>query len=403
MASLKDQEKLPFGVLSQKQLDRKYCFVLSVEPTLFENKNFREWLGDDCDNTKQLHIKQQLHYELLENADGSVDLELETGAYQTFSQLLYHNPAIVAKSGFIDNVVEQLMEGLEQLHAQKIYQLCLSPQNLFIRKSDEMPMMLLHGSSFPVPFLLENVFADSEAYIAPELLEGQEMSPRSDIFSLGCFIKRLYDQGSVPFEYKELILKATKSDPQKRYESIEKMRADLKRRRSLKNSFFSFVGAMLVVLVCLFLYVELMPQAEDVEFIEPAPKEVEDPLVDGAFNPDDYIDPEILTDSAILNSDTIEQRKVVEMYMRKSEELFRKHFTKEADRVLSKIYSNENMNASEKKFISGNNAMRDELLEIQRELAERSGISEEAAGRISMEIIERLTMEKQKQLKYNSN
>jgi len=396
------QEAMSFGMLYKKQIDRKYCFVLAVKPQLLESLGFRKGLAEDADKNMHSRIKQQLHYEIHEESDG-VELELESGSYQTFEQLLYTNPAIVAKSGFINNVVEQLMNGLEEMHAQSVYHLCLAPQNLLIRKGDEMPMMLLHASSFPVSSLLQHAFADSQAYIAPEVIEGQQASVYSDIYSLGCFIKKLFEQGSVPYEYKGVIAKATQTNPEKRYASIAEMRADLQKRRVMKHSFLSLVAALAIVLFGLALYIELMPQAEDVEFVEAPPKEVENPIFDESFSPGDSIDIEILTDSGEMDTVTMEQRQAVEMYMKKSEEIFRKQFSREADRVLSKIYSNENMNASEKKFMSSNNLMRDELLKIQSDLAEKSGISDDVAGRITTEVIEMLTAQKQKQLNYNSS
>ncbi len=397
MTSSKDQEKLPFGVLTKKQIDRKFCYVLSVEPKFLKNKSFKKGLENDLDKNQYLRFKQQLHYEILQEAD-AVDLELEQGGYQTFYTLLSDNPAIVAKSGFVDNVVAELMDGLEQMHAQSAYHLCLAPQNLLIRKGDEMPMMLIHASSFSQTFVVDDVFADYQTYIAPEVLEGEPMSARSDIFSLGCFIRYLFEQGSVPYEYKCVIEKATQRNPEKRYESIGQMRADLAKRRSLKNSVLSFVAAFVVVLLCVGLYFEMMPEAEDVEFIEPAPKEEENILFDGSFNPDDSINMEILTDSGVLDTVTMEQRKVLDLYIKKSEDIFRRQFAKEADRVMTKMYSRENMSASENKFISSNNAMRNELLKIQNDLIEQSGISDEAAGRISLEVIEMLTKQKQQQM-----
>ncbi len=403
MTSMKEEDKLPFGVLSQKQLARKYGFVLSVRHDLLENPSFRKGFEDDFDTTGRLNIKQQLHYELVMNSDGSVELELEAGSYQTFEQLLYNNPAIVAKSGFVDNVVAQLMEALEQMHEKNIFLLCLAPENLLIRKGDEMPMILFHASSFSLPFLLEDVFDEQEAYIAPEVLEGAPMSPRSDIFSLGCLLRRLFEQCSVPYEYKGVIAKATKLDPEKRYESIEQMRADLKKRHSLKNSFFSFVAALAIVLLGLGVYLEMMPEADDVEFIEPVHEEVDDDLLfDGSFNPDDSLQLEVLNDSGVLDTVTVGQQKAVELYMAKSEEIFRKQFATEANRLLSEIYSNENMNASEMNFMSNSNAMREKLMEIQKDLAKKAGISDEMASEITIEVLDKLVMEKQKNLKYYS-
>ena len=46
--------------------------------------------------------------------------------------------------------------------------------------------------------------------------------------------------------------------------------------------------------------------------------------------------------------------------------------------------------------------MREELLELQADLAEKAGISDDRAGRITTEVLNKLYIEKQKKLrKYN--
>lgn len=397
-------EKLPIGQLYKKQIEKKYCYVLSVNPALLAEPGFRKGLEADYQKNQYSRIKQQLHYTIAEDSDGSVLLELEPGSYQSFSKLLETNPAIVAKSGFVDNVISNLLEGVEQLHAQSVYHLCFAPQNLLIRKGDEMPMMLLHGSSFGKLGGMKEAFAGMENYLAPEVQAGEEASVRSDIYSIGRFILRLFEQGDAPFEYKRVIKKALCDQPEKRYASIAELRSDLQKMRSLKNSFIGFLAALAIVLFSLWMYVELMPEGEDVEFVEAAPKEVEHDVFDESFSPVDSIEMEILGDSSgVLDTITVEERQAMELYLKKSEEIFRKQFYKEADRILSKIYSNEHMNASEKKFLTTNNAMRDELLKVQNAMAEQAGISDDVAGRISTEIIDRIVLEKQKQLELNSS
>lgn len=399
-------DTMPFGVISKKQVEGKYRDVVTIDDRLLGEMGFRESLQNDCRLNQHSRIKQQLHYELNELEDGKLELELESGSYQTFAQLLNVNPAIVAKSGFVDNVVSQLFDGLVQMHEQAVFHLSFAPNNLLIRKGDEMPMMLLHASSFGRRELLQTIYADGKDFIAPEVWEGQPMTEQSDIYSLGCFIRHLYEQGDMPYEYKQVVGKATQSDPQKRYSSVQEMRSALQKYRGLKRSLFSFVGAVAVVLCLLGLYIELMPNAEDVEFVEAPPKEQQDELVDGSFTmelDDDSIQMEVLADSGEIDTITVNQRKMMELYMQKSEEIFKKQFTQEADRILTKIYSNQNMNASEKKFMSSNNEMYDELLKLQNKLAEEAGISDDAAARLSMEIIDKLSFEKQKQLEYNSS
>jgi hypothetical protein len=394
-------DMLPYGRLSKKQIERKFFFVLTVNPELALNDSFRKGLKSDYDITRKMRVKQQLHYELRENADGSLELEFEPGSYQTFAQLLDANPAIVAKSGFLDNVASQLFDALIQLHAQSIFHLCLSPRNVLIRKGDEMPMLLVHASSFSQSTAL-SVFDSDKSFIAPEVLAGEPSTERSDVYSLGRFLSSLFEQGSASYEYKKVIAKATRENPKDRYATIADMRDALQKHRSLKNSLLGLIAAVVIALGLLGVYVEMTPDGEDIEFLDAAPKDPVEDVFNQSFSPVDTVELEVLGDSGEVDTITVEQRKALDLYMKKSEEIFRKQFSVEADRILSKVYSAQNMNASEKKFKANNQAMRDELLKIQNQLAEQSGIADEVAGRISTEVIDQLTIEKQKLLEKQS-
>jgi uncharacterized protein YdaT len=97
------------------------------------------------------------------------------------------------------------------------------------------------------------------------------------------------------------------------------------------------------------------------------------------------------------------ERKMIDVYMKKAEDIYRKQFRTEADRILSKVYNNERMNASEKSFMASSNAMRDELIKVQNELAVHAGISDDRAGRIATEVIDQLTREKTEALDKYTN
>jgi hypothetical protein len=111
---------------------------------------------------------------------------------------------------------------------------------------------------------------------------------------------------------------------------------------------------------------------------------------------------ELLKDTSLVDSMTEEEARTLEEYMKKAEDIFRKQFTTEADKILSKVLNDSKMSDSEKEFMTSNNHMREELLELQADLAEKAGISDDRAGRITTEVLNKLYIEKQKKLrKYN--
>ena len=76
----------------------------------------------------------------------------------------------------------------------------------------------------------------------------------------------------------------------------------------------------------------------------------------------------------------------------------RKQFTKEADRILSKVYNNKQMNLSEKDFMARSRSMTQELAKAEQDLAKQSSLGNERSQRIASEIIDQLTTKKMEAL-----
>ena len=114
------------------------------------------------------------------------------------------------------------------------------------------------------------------------------------------------------------------------------MRKALKHKREFYKSALMLLGAVVAALLIVGLYFDLMPETSEVEFVKPAPKQPNDDLLEEGFDP---------AELGVVSGDTLvmtpEERRSLEEYNAKAEQIFRKRFTAEADRVLSKIYDNE--------------------------------------------------------------
>ena len=99
-----------------------------------------------------------------------------------------------------------------------------------------------------------------------------------------------------------------------------------------------------------------------------------------------------------MTEEDIEAQRV---YKAKAEEIFRKNYEKEADRILSKIYNKDYMNSTEKQFAAQSQSTIEELMKVQQKMGQEASLTPERAQLIASEIIERITNDKKKQLKNN--
>ena len=382
------REKMPLGEFYRKQVDGKYRYVIDLKPVLVDNVKFCEALKTNMEWAARHREKQQVHGELHEDSSGIYEIEMETGNFQTLASVLASNPAIVAQKGFIDEIFTSLTEYLGKMHAEGVYQLCLAPESVFVHKGSNMPMVLTQGSFFQGITDLNDLYGDSARYVAPEVMSHGKVDERSDVYALGRLIEYLFETGSMPFEYKKMLKKATVQNPDERFQTLDEMAGALKEHRNTRRMLLAFMAAVALSLLAVWIYIDLVPEPTAVEFVEPAPKAQGDDLFGS------YYDPEM----GILDGDSMPMTDQDRMYQQKAVEIFRKRYAQEADRILSEIYNDERMSGTEKNYRAGSQSMAEELIRLQTEMGEQAGLTEEEAGRIGQEIVDKITREKQEQI-----
>jgi hypothetical protein len=264
--------------------------------------------------------------------------------------------------------------------------------------------LLCHGS-FYAKLDQEVLYDGLEDYVAPEVLAGGEIDARADVYSLAKFVQWLYQSAGLPLEWRPIIRKATAQEPNRRYQSVRDFYQALVNRKQLRRSALVGFAAVAIALAIVGGYFYMLPQPEDVEYV----KAVEEPI------PDDLLDEDNLlyglgadADSATIANVVAKQmrmkdslsvdEKEMKEYQAKAEQIFRKQFTKEADRILSKVYNNKQMNLSEKDFMARSRTMTEELAKAEQELAKHSNLGNERSQRIASEIIDQLTTKKMEAL-----
>ena len=254
-------------------------------------------------------------------------------------------------------------------------------------------MLLFHGSAYSAINDQAWLYGESAAFVAPEVLEERTFDARADIYSIGKFIEYLYQQSEVPFELKGVIKKATAEDPDKRYQTPEDMKTSISSRQNTRKSIVSLVAALIVSAVIMGLYFTLVPEREDIEFVKPAPKEAEDDLLDDGFDPATELG--LIEDTAAARVDEKKMRE----YEAKAEQIFRKNFTREAERVLSKIYNDERMGGTEKSFMAGSQATMQELIKAQAKMGSDAGLTDSRSQLLAGQIIEQVSNKLKAQMK----
>ena len=399
--------KMPFGYFHKRQIDGKYSNFVEFLDELSDNILFAECLKKDCEVAAQISDKHQLHFtpNAEEGSDGIYAIAVEPGNYLTMGQLLNEVPAVVAQKGFLENTIKDLLEITVKLNEKGVQQVCFAPSNVFVRRNDYDVRLLLHGSPFHRLSAYDTLYEGVEEYIAPEVLRGEAPTDRSDVYGLGKFIDYLNASSGMPFYLKSVIKKATAEDPDARYATVGDLRKALSQRKATFKSAVTALSAIAIALILVGLFFTLTPDTEMVEFVKPVEEPISEELLDEGFDPstelgaaaDSATIAAAIKDYQMKDSDKIDEKKIRE-FEAKGEAIFRKQFSKEAERVLSGVYNDRTMNGGQKSFEDASSRAMEELVEKQIELSEHSALPSEKSQRIASEIIEQITERKKAEM-----
>ena len=384
---------LPIGEYYRIQTEGKYRPVIIVRQELNSSIAFSGALKTECERNKTLVNRYQLHFTPVVNENGEVEqLEVEQGVFFSMEQLLNENPAVVAEKGFIDNTLQALVDITTYLHGQGIRHICYSPKTVMVRKGDHAVMLLSHGSFYMAMDNQRVFYGDDAAYVAPEVLNHGTVDDRCDVYSIGKFMESIFEHVGMSMDYRKALKKATSEKPEDRFDTPQDLWKAVKSNRSMMRSAMMAVAAVVAALVIVELYFELFPEPVQVEYVKPAPRQATDDLLEDGFKPEEL---------GVVSADSMseEDLEAQRMYRAKAEEIFRKNYEKEADRILSKIYNKDYMNSTEKAFAAESQATIEELMKVQQKMGREASLTPERSQLIASEIIERITNEKKKQLK----
>ena len=387
-----NQSHMPIGEFFRAKMDNKYQSRVDIHDSLIASITFSEALKRECEENNTIGDKHQLHFTPVMQNDEIVSLAIvESGQYMSFAEMLSETPAVVANHNFLENVLEGLVSITALLHKRGIRHVCFSPRTVFARKGDYSPMLLSHGSYYLSMSNLEEFYGEDAQYVAPEVLKHGTIDDRCDVYSIGKFIQSLGAVSDMPIEYRRAMKKAVSESPEDRYNTPEELLNAVRKQHNFIRSAIIVSISCIIALVCVGLYFDMFPETNPVEFVKPVPRQPTDDLLDDGFDP---------AELGVTNSgDSLIYNQASERdYQAKAEEIFRKKYTQEAERILSKIYNKEYMSNAEKKFTAESESTIDELMKKQAELGNDAGLTPERSQLIATEIIDRITEQKKKEM-----
>ena len=292
----------------------------ALKPEYVGNMMYEDLLRKDFNigfSLQHGHICQYYAYSYIPEIGNVIVMEWVDGV--TLEQML---PQLRRDKKLAMKVVRELCDALDYMAQKQVYHRDLKPENIIVTHNGNNVKIIDFGLSDSDSYASFKAPAGTRMYASPELLAGEQIDGRSDLWSLGVIL------GEMGFKGKA-VKRCLKRDRDERYSTAAELYADLS-KSLLSKALYIVAAICLVVLIILFqnyllknrVY-SLPVKSEAVEVVVPAntvPDEVkttesgntsEDPA-DTVFvnevpapaeekkNPEEYIDNASL--DALLNA-----------------------------------------------------------------------------------------------------
>lgn len=300
------------------------------------------------------------------------------------------NPSFVTQTKEMERIIREVSEALAYLHARGEAHLNLSPCNVLLTKEELRVKLVNPLMDYP----LKEVGLSAEIYIAPELMEAEDLDEvdivKCDVYSLGRLIEYLYSLSSVPMVYKHAVRKAVTTDPKERVDSISSFRQAVSRGHILKKLCQVLgLGIVFVLVVWLLFVLTTSSTEEEIQFITPTATDVY--VYDSISGTGSYISDSVAASN--IEKLTREELEKQKKYEQKMVEIFRRRFRQKAIPVVEGIYSKQNMESKAGQFMSVSSRAASELQKLQEELSEEYKLDPIVTTKEAALVIEELTRE----------
>ena len=198
----------------------KLHFLKRLKPEHAGDIRYQEAFRKEFETGYRLEHPSLVRYISLD-AD-SILMEYVDG--ETLTELLANNSDYFKQQKNADKFVRQLLDVLGYLHSHQVLHLDLKPDNILLTHINNDVKLIDLG------FCNTDTFADTKGYTnafaAPEQLNGEKLDARSDIFAFGKILELLPDHHI----YNKVIARCTAERPEDRYQSVDDILYDINRQ-----------------------------------------------------------------------------------------------------------------------------------------------------------------------------
>lgn len=214
----------------------------ALKPEYVGNMMYEDLLRKDFNigfSLQHGHICQYYAYSYIPEIGNVIVIEWVDGV--TLEQML---PQLRRDKKLAMKVVRELCDALDYMAQKQVYHRDLKPENIIVTHNGNNVKIIDFGLSDSDSYASFKAPAGTRMYASPELLAGEQIDGRSDIWSLGVILGEMGLKGKA-------VKKCLKRDRDERYSTAAELYADLS-KSLLSKALYIVAAICLVVLIILF-------------------------------------------------------------------------------------------------------------------------------------------------------
>lgn len=169
-----------------------------------------------------------------------------------------------ADSRLVRKIICELCDALDYIHKKQIIHRDLKPENIMITDNGNNVKIIDFGFSDADSYCSFKAPAGTKAYASPELLAGENIDARSDIWSLGVIINELSGR------YRHVSSRCLRRDKEKRYSSTAEVKKAVLHESARKIRNLTTIAAVLITAAAVLytLYINKEPAIPETMHVE---------------------------------------------------------------------------------------------------------------------------------------
>lgn len=224
------------NVLARAKRYGRWFLLKGLSPDVAHEELYRQMLRKELDIMMRLQhpgVAQAIGMEMVERLGECIVMEWIEGS--TLKKWLESDTT----SSDRKHVASQLLDAVEHIHAHGIAHRDLKPSNIMITSNGRNVKIIDFGLADTDVHAILKQPAGTEHYMAPEQASTSKPDVRNDIYSLGLVLREM----NLGRDYKKPIARCLMPIAE-RYQSMEEMKADLRRRASRRRTMRLGIGTL---------------------------------------------------------------------------------------------------------------------------------------------------------------